>query len=168
MLKMINKRKLAAIFLVFSVIFFTLWLMYYIMNKTSQKEETPVDDGAAVKELVDKMMKGYKELDANTILCLMYDSVADEVAEDVERHFVSLEDRDYKLVSWKIKNMEKLKGESADHLKDDYLAKYAIWFSGFYVVDIEVESMIDGSDEINQEEWMLIFVKYKDNWYFME
>ena len=162
-----DKRNALDVFMAFSLVFFIACIIIFIIMKNNKVEEKNVDNEYEVKELAVKFMKSYENLDFNTILRSMYDPISDEKAEDLERHFTSLEDRGFTITIWEIENLKELKGDEFRQLRDDYEANYIIIFNGFYIVRVNLDFNLDGKEYENQK-WDLIFVKFKDKWYFME
>ena len=112
-------------------------------------------------------MKSYENLDFNTILRSMYDPISDEKAEDLERHFTSLEDRGFTITRWEIENLKELNDDEARQLRNDYEADYNTLFEGIYLVRIDLNYTIEDKN-YDDKKWDLIFVKHKDKWYYME
>ena len=162
-----DKRNAFDVFLAFSALFFIVCIFLFIVMKNNKVEVKNTDDEYEVKELTVKVMKSYENLDFNTILRSMYDPISDENAEDLERHFTSLEDRGFTITRWEIENLKKLKGDEFRQLRYEYEGDYLIMFNGIYLVRVDLDFTIEGKDYENQK-WDLIFVKFKDKWYFME
>jgi hypothetical protein len=163
----IDKKNTLDVFLAFSVLAFIVAIFLFIVMKNNKVEVKNVDDEKEIKELTAKVMNSYEILDFNTILRLMYDPISDEKAEDFERHFTSMEDRGFVITRWEIENLKELEYDEYKQLKYDYEAEYDFSFNDFYLVRIKLDFTIDGRSYENQT-WDLIFVRFKDKWYFMD
>jgi len=117
------------------------------------------------KGMAKKYMRAYEKLDSKTIVKMMYKDARDDYEEILEKRFENLDDADFKIKEWTIKDVKKLEGNKLEKMQDAFDDEYDVKPSKVTKVKIKVKSKKD--DKTDTDNLELYFGKIKGKWYLL-
>ena len=92
------------------------------------------------KGMAKKYMKAYAKLDSKTIVKMMYKDARDDAEEILEKRFENLDDADFKIKEWEIKDVKKIEGNKLEKIQDAFEDEYDVKPSKVTKVKVKVKS----------------------------